>query len=96
MEAREFSTAASYTAGEYVLYSGILYKFIANHSAGAWNEAQVTEADDNLLQEITRIIAGKTNAEKAADFADTLVMDDQLISGTRYKYIFTNAPDPRG
>ncbi len=34
--APEFSTADSYAAGQYVWYSGSLYMFKADHSAGAW------------------------------------------------------------
>ena len=46
-------------------------------------------------QEITRIITGTNSAEKASDYADTVVFEPTLIEGTRYKYVLTNAPDPR-
>ena len=45
--------------------------------------------------QLTRILAGMDNATKAADYADTIVLDAEQIAGTRYKYILTNANDPR-
>lgn len=44
---------------------------------------------------ITRILTGMDEATKAADYADTVVFEPVQISGTRYKYTLTNAPDPR-
>lgn len=37
-----FSTSSAYTAGQYVTYNGGLYRFTADHAAGAWNSAHVT------------------------------------------------------
>lgn len=34
--APEFDTSAPYTAGQYVYNNGVLYRFTADHSAGAW------------------------------------------------------------
>lgn len=60
--APEFSTADSYAAGQYVWYSGSLYQFKSDHSAGAWSgtdAALVTVggdlqgADERYLQQIT-------------------------------------------
>lgn len=36
-----FSTSKAYYVGDYVTYSGTVYKFITNHSAGVWNSAHV-------------------------------------------------------
>ena len=44
---------------------------------------------------LTRILAGMDNATEAADYADTIVFSPVQITGTRYKYTLTNAPDPR-
>ena len=41
--ASEFSTSASYSAGDYVLHDHRLYRFTTAHAAGAWNSSQVTE-----------------------------------------------------
>ena len=47
--AKPFSTSNNYNAGDYVIYNGLLYKFTANHSAGAWTGSdaiQKTAMDD--------------------------------------------------
>ena len=44
---------------------------------------------------LTRILTGIDLATKASDYADTIVFEPSQISGTRYKYTLTNAPDPR-
>ena len=39
-----FSTSTAYTAGQYVTYTdGYFYRFTADHAAGAWNSAEVTQ-----------------------------------------------------
>lgn len=93
--ATEFSTSAAYAAKDLVLYGGVLYRFISAHTAGSWNPSHVTAVDSSKEQQITRILAGMDNAEKAADYEDTIVFSPAQISGTRYKYVLTNAPDPR-
>ena len=95
MEVREFSTSQSYSAGNLTIYEGKLYRFITSHSAGAWNSAEVIAVDQNEQQDLTRILTGMDNAEKAIAYAGTVIMEPALIEGTRYKYIMTNAPDPR-
>ena len=37
-----FSTSTAYAIDDLVIYQGVLYRFIAAHSAGAWNSAHVT------------------------------------------------------
>lgn len=44
-----FSTSSAYSAGDYVIYSGALYRFTADKTAGAWDSTKVTTvslADD--------------------------------------------------
>ena len=41
MIASEFDTTASYTTGDLVTYEGDLYKFTADHAAGAWDAGDV-------------------------------------------------------
>ena len=41
--ADEFSASESYSAGDYVIYDGKLYLFIADHAAGAWTGTDATE-----------------------------------------------------
>ena len=40
--APEFSSSTSYTEGQYVTYNGDIYRFTANHSAGAWSGNDAT------------------------------------------------------
>lgn len=45
-----FSDATAYTAGDVVYYEGSLYRFTADHSAGAWDSADVESVTvDNLV-----------------------------------------------
>lgn len=39
-----FSTSTAYTTGQFVWYSGALYRFTADHAAGSWNASQVAAA----------------------------------------------------
>ena len=41
--AEPFSTSKAYSASEYVVYNGVLYVFIADHAAGAWNASDVQQ-----------------------------------------------------
>ena len=42
MIADDFSTSKSYAAGDYVIYSGALYRFTSAHAAGAWTGTDAT------------------------------------------------------
>lgn len=44
--------------------------------------------------ELTRIITGMNSATEAADYADTIILEPEQITGSRYKYILTNEEDP--
>ena len=94
-EARTFYTVKNYAVNDLVLYGGVLYRFISAHSAGAWNPSHVTEVDDDEEQLITRIVGGASNAERATAYAGTVIFEPTQITENRYKYIFTNAADPR-
>lgn len=48
-----FSTSANYVAGDYVWYSGTLYRYDVAHAAGDWSAAQVSAVD--VTDEITTI-----------------------------------------
>lgn len=43
--ASAFSASTAYAAGDYVWYSGTLYRFTADHAAGAWTGADAEEAE---------------------------------------------------
>lgn len=53
--ASDFSTAVSYTAGDYCIYEGKFYKFKANHS-GAWAAADVDEI--KIAGELSSLMSG--------------------------------------
>ena len=43
--AEEFSTSQAYTAGDYVIKDGVLYKFTSDHAAGAWTGSDAAAAE---------------------------------------------------
>ena len=94
-EARTFSSSKAYASGDLVMYGGVLYKFTAAHSAGAWTGSDASAVDSDTEQELTRIIAGADNAEKATAYAATVIFEPAQIVENRYKYVLTNAADPR-
>lgn len=94
-EARNFSNTKAYAAGDLVLYDGVLYRFTTAHSAGAWTGSDAAKVDSSFEQELTRILAGADRAERATAYVGTVVFAPSQITGTRYKYVLTNAPDPR-
>ena len=51
-----FSTSKTYKTGEYVTYSGVLYRFMAEHAAGSWNAEHVIPAD--IGEAITAVTDG--------------------------------------
>ena len=49
VETEDFSISKNYSAGQYCIYNGDLYRFTADHSAGAWSGSDATQvllADD--------------------------------------------------
>lgn len=50
LDYEEFSTSKEYAVGKVVSYMNKAYKFIAPHSAGAWDESQVEET--NIRKEV--------------------------------------------
>ena len=65
--ANEFSTSTAYTAGDYVTYQGALYRFTADHSAGAWNSSQVESVSvAGQLKKSFKREGGITNDNKAS------------------------------
>lgn len=58
--ASDFSTAVSYTAGNYCIYEGKFYKFKTSHS-GAWSAADVDEI--KIAGELSSLMSGLTHLE---------------------------------
>ena len=92
-EVYPFSSGRNYGIGDLTLHDGIIYEFIAFHAAGGWDEDDVRPYDVN--GDYNRILAAMDTAIKYSAYADTMVFAPSQISGTRYKYVFTNAEDPR-
>ena len=73
MIAAEFDATAPYTTGDLVVYEGALYKFTADHAAGAWSSSDVaaTTVDDLIDAVNSRIDTAVSNiADIIANFAD--------------------------
>lgn len=56
--ASDFSTAVSYTAGDYCIYEGKFYKFKTSHS-GAWSASDVDEI--KIAGELSSLMSGLTS-----------------------------------
>lgn len=50
-----FSSQVNYSAGEYVIYSNKLYKFIVDHDAGDWDADDVTEASGGISGDVASL-----------------------------------------
>lgn len=94
-EAAAFSTSKNYAKGDLAIYNGILYVFTSAHSAGAWTGSDADEVDESTERKLTEILAVYDGTIKETAFAGTVVFEPALIAGTRYKYVLTNAQDPR-
>ena len=70
--ADEFSASVAYSAGQYVYYQGILYRFTADHAAGAWNSAHVTQA--KLGQDVSDLKSALSGS------VDRIIDTDLLIN----------------
>lgn len=88
-----FSTSASYSAGDYVLYNDEIYKFTANHAAGAWTGSDATkttvaavfatletavDAVDDRVDTVVGELAPAFSTETAYEAGDVVVKDDVL------------------
>ena len=63
-----FSTSTTYAAGDYVIYSGQLYRFTANHAAGAWSGSDAEAV--TVGEELTDLNAETTSLKE--DYSDIL------------------------
>ena len=77
--AETFDETQEYSAGEYVIYDGGLYRFTSDHSAGTWNSAHVTEVSigleitdlrDDLEEDITDL---RTDLNEARTDLDEII-----------------------
>ena len=77
MVAADFNTGTSYTAGNYCVQDGKLYKFKANHS-GAWSAADVDEV--KITGELSALKSGLTGLLKRGFFAITCTSGINILS----------------
>lgn len=61
--APDFSTETAYNAGDQVYYNGSLYKFTANHEAGAWSTSDTQAV--TVGGELSSLMSGLMSAAKA-------------------------------
>ena len=93
--AQAFSASKNYAKGDLAIYNGILYVFTSAHSAGAWTGTDAAEVDESTERKLTEILAVYDNNIKETAFVGTVVFEPSQIAGSRYKYVLTNAQDPR-
>jgi len=65
-----FSDALAYNKGQYVTYNGDIYRFRADHSAGAWVGTDATKVDisGELLNKVSYDFNAKTGVHNLYDF----------------------------
>lgn len=90
-EAHGFSSSKNYAVGDLVIHSGDLYIFTSAHTAAAWDDDDAAKYDNDLEEEITRVLAAVENVESAIAYAQKVDFSTSLIEGTRYKYTFIDA-----
>lgn len=93
MTAPEFDIATSYSAGDVVVKDGALYKFTADHAAGAWSTSDTTSitvisyvdaveaALNTLVLAVAHSIAAEFNSASAYSVGDVVMKE-----GTLYKF----------
>ena len=74
--ASEFDTTIAYTTGQYVIYNGDVYRFRADHSAGAWIGTDATKVDiGNELTTSNKALSDVLNvygSKNLLNFSDTI------------------------
>lgn len=101
MIAAEFDATTPYTTGDLVVYEGALYKFTADHAAGAWSSADVAATTvDDLIDAVNARIDGAVSniADIIANFADEFdatqaySIGDVVVHGAKlYKFTADHA-----
>lgn len=93
LEYEEFSTSKAYSVGDVVSYLNKAYKFIAPHSAGAWDESQVEET--SLKGEIENEIYKKEEKEISRPLYMTYFKVNPKV-GTNFYAILKSLTDKSG
>lgn len=88
--APEFSSSAAYSAGDYVLYQGTLYRFTADHAAGAWTGSDaVTEKIAPEVAELKNAISDMTIFGENLTWERKIVYENGVMSDSSY-YILSD------
>lgn len=74
-----FDTSTAYAAGDYVIYSGKLYQFTADHAAGAW-----TGADAEVIT-VAGMLDGVETTEIYVD-GTSLIINTALVNGNEVSF----------
>lgn len=89
--ASKFSTTTAYNVGDYVINisDGLLYKFIAAHTAGAWNSAEVKKV--TIGEDVTQGAAEIADLKSALDINTNVITPsvDDIKNG--YYYVNNNS-----
>ena len=91
--ASDFSTATSYTVGDYCIYEGKFYKFKANHS-GAWAAADVDEI--KIAGELTALKSGLIVFHGLQDITSTIEIPSNSYTATDNCILWLHASDYDG
>lgn len=78
-----FSSSANYLKGEYVVQTGVLYRFTADHSAGAWTGSDAVQV--TAMQDIDDYYTDEYFNEFYANNGIITITSDMLESGIWYK-----------
>lgn len=63
LDATWFNETTAYAVGDYVIYSGTLYKCTTIHPAGAWNAGHFTAGDDIDDEDLSAVVCPSTTWE---------------------------------
>ena len=80
--AEAFSASKAYSAGEYVMQSGHLYRFTSNHAAGAWTGSDAEEV--TVGEELTDVKDGFNDIRETTDNIFYLTNDHHTYRGITY------------
>ena len=84
--AGQFSTASSYSAGDYCYYGGYLWRFTSDHSAGAWSG---TDAEQTTVSEALADLNAQIETAGAVEIyveGTSLIINTNITDGNEVEY----------
>ena len=82
-----FSDSTAYSAGDYVLYSGLLYRFNSDHAAGAWDASEVSQVTAG--EEISGVKSALEN-NNSVDVLRIATHESRSINGITFTWDDSN------